>query len=292
MEVGLMKLWRKLSFLLLTCFLFAFYSSSHAQTVVVPKVQGEKEQILYDILALTLSKSAPSITLSTLPEVLNEAQLISEVEAENLDVMWSGGDKEKDERLEAVRIPVLKGLLGHRIFLIRKEDVARFSTIKTFEDLLQFEAGQGRFWGDTQILKSAGIPTVTTIKYKNLFPMLEGGRFDYFPRALHEPFIEAANHKDLDLVVDTNVMLVYPYAMYFYVNKNDKRLHDLIYSGFEKAIEDGSYDELFFNNSMIQDVLTKANIAERTVFRVENPHLHPDTPLNRTEFWLDLKSIQ
>ena len=122
--------------------------------------------------------------------------------------------------------------------------------------------------------------------------MLEGGRFDYFPRALHEPFIEAENHKHLDLVVDSNVMLVYPYAMYFYVNKNDKRLHNLIYRGFEMAIEDGSYDELFFSNSMIQDVLTKANIAQRTVFRVGNPHLHPDTPLNTDEFWLDIENLK
>lgn len=277
---------------LLSYLLSAFLFSVNAQTVVVPKVQGEKEQILYDILALALSKSAPSIRLSTLPEVLNEAQLVSEVESESVDVMWSGGDKEKDDRLQAVRIPVLKGLLGHRIFLIREQDKARFATIQTFEDLLEFEAGQGRFWGDTQILKSADIPTVTTIKYKNLFPMLEGGRFDYFPRALHEPFIEAENHKDLDLVVDSNVMLVYPYAMYFYVNKNDKRLHNLIYRGFEMAIEDGSYDELFFSNSMIQDVLTKANIAQRTVFRVGNPHLHPDTPLNRDEFWLDIENLK
>lgn len=277
---------------LLSYLLSAFLVSVNAQTIVVPKVQGEKEQILYDILALALSKSAPSISLSTLPEVLNEAQLVSEVESESVDVMWSGGDKEKDNRLQAVRIPVLKGLLGHRIFLIREQDKARFATIQTFEDLLEFEAGQGRFWGDTQILKSADIPTVTTIKYKNLFPMLEGGRFDYFPRALHEPFIEAENHKDLDLVVDSNVMLVYPYAMYFYVNKNDKRLHNLIYRGFEMAIEDGSYDELFFSNSMIQDVLTKANIAQRTVFRVGNPHLHPDTPLNRDEFWLDIENLK
>jgi hypothetical protein len=286
-----MKIWRRYS-LLLSCLLSIFLSLANAQTILVPKVQGEKEQILYDILALSLSKSAPSITLSTLPEVLNEAQLVSEVESENVDVMWSGGDKEKDERLQAVRIPVLKGLLGHRIFLIRERDKARFATIKTFEDLLQFEAGQGRFWGDTQILKSADIPTVTTIKYKNLFPMLEGGRFDYFPRALHEPFIEAENHKHLGLIVDSNVMLVYPYAMYFYVNKNNKRLHDFLYRGFEMAIEDGSYDELFFSNSMIQDVLTKANIAQRTVFRVGNPHLHPDTPLDRAEFWLDINNLQ
>jgi hypothetical protein len=286
-----MKIWRRYT-LLLSCLLSIFLSLANAQTILVPKVQGEKEQILYDILALSLSKSAPSITLSTLPEVLNEAQLVSEVESENVDVMWSGGDKEKDERLQAVRIPVLKGLLGHRIFLIRERDKARFATIKTFEDLLQFEAGQGRFWGDTQILKSADIPTVTTIKYKNLFPMLEGGRFDYFPRALHEPFIEAENHKHLGLIVDSNVMLVYPYAMYFYVNKNNKRLHDLLYRGFEMAIEDGSYDELFFSNSMIQDVLTKANIAQRTVFRVGNPHLHPDTPLDRAEFWLDINNLQ
>jgi hypothetical protein len=89
-----MKIWRRYS-LLLSCLISIFLSLANAQTILVPKVQGEKEQILYDILALSLSKSAPSITLSTLPEVLNEAQLVSEVESENVDVMWSGGDKKK-----------------------------------------------------------------------------------------------------------------------------------------------------------------------------------------------------
>ena len=216
---------------------------------------------------------------------------MSKIESGDLDVMWSGTDQEKDQRMNPIRIPVLKGLLGHRIFLIRSADRARFANIDTFQDLLNYKAGQGTFWGDTQILKNANIPTVTTIKYKNLFPMLEGSRFDYFPRALHEPFIEVENHPDLDLVVDENIMLVYPYAMFFYVNKQNSELHSLIYTGLEASIQDGSYDALFFSNTMIQDVLTKANLSQRQVFRIENPFLHPDTPLDRAEFWLNINKL-
>lgn len=280
------------SLLVAVCMLTPFvFAQAAEQTLHINKVEGDKEDLVFQVLKLALSKSAPNTQYEHHSESLNEAQLVVEVESGSLDVMWAGAAKDKDERLLAIRIPILKGLLGHRIFIINREDQDKFAQIKTFAELQQLEAGQGRFWGDTAILKSAHIPTITTIKYDNLFPMLEGKRFDYFPRALHEPFIEVDAHKDLDLVVDKNIMLVYPHAMHFYVNKNNKRLYNLIYTGFEKAIEDGSFDALFFNHPMIKDVLEKADLAHRTVFRVDNPALHPDTPTDRKEFWLDVSKL-
>ncbi|MEI8634177.1 hypothetical protein P4S72_23305 [Vibrio sp. PP-XX7] len=156
-----------------------------------------------------------------------------------------GANPDVEKRLQTVRIPVLKGLLGHRIFIIRAADQNRFAQINTLAELKQLKAGQGTFWGDTQVLKKANIPVVTTIKYANLFPMLEGGRFDYFPRAVHEPWVEVASRPELNLVVDKHILLIYPFAMYFYVNKSNTVLHNQIYKGFEIAIKDGSFDKLF-----------------------------------------------
>jgi hypothetical protein len=262
-----------------------------AETITSKQAAGEKEQLVFRILQLAIEKSGSALDIKQATDDYNEARLMTEVESGHVDVMWAGAAPEKDKRLQAIRIPILKGLLGHRIFIIRKADQNKFSQIKTFEDLKQFSAGQGTFWGDTKVLKNAGLPTVTTIKYNNLFPMLEGGRFDYFPRAVHEPWNEVETHADLNLVVDKNIMLVYPYAMYFYVNKNNKKLHDIIYRGFETAIEDGSFDELFFNDPSIQDVLKKADLPNRRVFRVDNPFMHPDTPNDRKAFWLDVNSL-
>lgn len=264
---------------------------AHAETIRVKKVEGAKEELTFEILRLALSKSVPDAQFQQSAEAMNDARLINEVEAKRIDVMWSGAAPEKESRMRTVRIPVLKGLLGHRIFITRSEDKAKFANIKSLNDLKKYHAGQGTFWGDTKVLKDAGIPTITTIKYGNLFPMLEGSRFDYFPRAVHEPWTEVSSRPELNLVVDTNVMLVYPFAMYFFVNQDNQRLHDLIYQGFEAAIKDGSFNELFFNHPMIKDVLEKANLHQRTVLRVDNPNMHPDTPYDRKDFWLDVEQL-
>ncbi|WP_432455065.1 MULTISPECIES: substrate-binding periplasmic protein [unclassified Agarivorans] len=262
-----------------------------AKQINVKKVEGDKELLIFSILKLALSKSSPELSFNQANEEMTESRLINEVIAGNIDVIWGGASTANEEQMRVVRIPVLKGLLGHRIFIIRNGDQHRFDNIKNLSDLKQLKAGQGTFWGDTQVLKTANIPTVTTIKYNNLFPMLEGGRYDYFPRAVHEPWSEVKGHQELNLTVEKNLMLIYPFAMYFYVGKNNQQLHDLIYKGFEMAIEDGSFDTLFFNHPMIKAVLEQANLGPRIRIHIDNPYMHQDTPTDRPEFWLDINKL-
>ncbi len=271
--------------------LMSFHFATVAETYKIRKVDGEKEDIAAQILKLALSKVDDNVVLKQSDDVMTEGRLVQAIEENQIDILWAGAAKDKEQRMLTVRIPILKGLLGHRIFIIRKGDEERFAGIQTREDLNQFVAGQGTFWGDTKVLQHAQLPTQTTIKYENHFPMLEGGRFDYFPRAVHEPWIEVENHADLNLTIDSNVMLVYPYAMWFFVNKDNQALHDKLYRGFEMAIEDGSYDELFFNNPMIKSALEKAELGKRIVFRLENPYMHADTPTQRSEFWLNIDEL-
>lgn len=282
-------------FFLLVFFAAYIGSSLHhvrATEYKIRKLEGEKEKVAAQILELALSKVDSSVKLIEEDEVKTEARLVESIESNELDILWAGASQDKEERLLTVRIPILKGLLGHRIFVIRKADKGKFLGINSVKSLNQFKAGQGKFWGDTQVLLAAGINTVTTIKYHNLFPMLEGGRFDYFPRAVHEPWSEVEQHSALKLSVDEDVMLIYPYAMYFFVSKGNQALHDKIYQGFEKAIMDGSYDRLFFSMPMIKNALAKAKLSKRSIIRLENPFMHPDTPNERKEFWLDIDSLE
>lgn len=262
-----------------------------AENLRVKKVNGQNEQLIFSILELAVSKADSSAVFVQGDEALNSVRASAEVEAKNLDIFWSGASPDYEDNFKTIRIPVLKGLLGHRIFIIRAEDESKFAQINSFSDLTKLNAGQGTFWGDTKILKNAQIPTVTTIKYGNLFPMLEGGRFDYFPRAVHEPWVEVKSRPELNLVVEKKTMLIYPFAMYFYVHKDNQQLHDKIYKGFEMAINDGSFDELFFNHPMIKEALSLANLSERKVIRIDNPLMHPDTPNDRKEFWLDVENL-
>jgi ABC-type amino acid transport substrate-binding protein len=274
------------------CLLISFLSLSidvHSEELVkIKNISGDNEMLIESILKLALSKSDLNLQVQRSKENYSDSRLIEEVESGGLDVMWAGANQSIESRLKTVRIPVLKGLLGHRIFIIRASDQSKFEKINSLDELKQYRAGQGTFWGDTQILKSANIPTVTTLKYPNLFPMLEGGRFDYFPRAIQEPWSEVESRPELNLVIDKHIMLVYPYAMYFYVNQSNDALYEKLYSGLNKAIMDGSFDKLFFENPMIKSVLRKAHLSSRKVFRISNPLMHPDTPYDRKEYWLDV----
>jgi len=282
------KKWAGILFIALNFFTIAQAQSAEIR---INKAAGVKEQLAIDILTLVLQKTDPQVTLRQHSEELPQSRLVDEIKLGNIDVMWAGVDKTLESQLKPVRIPMFKGLLGHRIFIIREDQQARFNNIKTLDDLKQLNAGQGTQWGDTQILKGAGIPVITTLKYPNLFLMLEGQRFDYFPRALHEPWSEVEERPELNLTVEKNIMLVYPFAMYLFVSKDNQTLHDKLYQGFEMAIADGSFDELFFNNQLIKDALNKTNIKNRTVIKIANPAMHPDTPVDRKEFWLDTTSL-
>jgi hypothetical protein len=259
-----------------------------AETIVTNLANEPKEQLALSVLKLALSKSMPNAQFQALPQFAEQARAVEYIQEGKMSVMWAGTKPEYEQQLIPIRIPIEKGMLGYRIFIIRKGDQARFDQVKSLADLKALRAGQGRFWGDTAVLKAAGLPVVTPVKYPNLFPMLEGGRFDYFPRAVHEPWSEVEQHKDLNLVVEKHILLVYPFAMYFFVSRDKPQLAEAIRSGFETAIRDGSYDKLFYGNPLVANALSQSRLKDRLVIRIPNPYMSAQTPTQRPELWLNI----
>lgn len=301
------------------------------QVISHAKVSGNpKEELVLDILKLTLSKAhlpaysveaenqtspedavqliqdeprgqsttphqAPTVQVNyqfnEISEAPSEVRMLNWIKDGTLSVMWAGTQPSYEKELIPIRIPIFKGMLGHRIFIIRQGDQARFNTVNTLDDLRRIPLGQGRDWGDTAVLREANMNVVAPPKYKSLFPMLEGGRFDFFPRAIHEPWSEVSTHKELNLTVEKNLLLVYPFAMYFFVAPHNQALADTIETGFRRAIEDGSYDDLLFSHPEIRKTLALANLKERTVFRIPNPNMTDETPINDKSLWLNLDEL-
>lgn len=282
--------------LTLLLLLLALLTTSYKASAVVithTKSNDPKETLVLQILKLAIEKSghASLYEYQAYDSFITEARLFEMVKENQMSVMWAGTQQKYETELLPVRIPVLKGLLGHRIFIIRKGEQARFSEVRNLSQLQQIPLGQGRFWGDTAVLKHNNMSVVTPVKYASLFYMLEGGRFDYFPRAVHEPWSEVEARPELNLTVENDILLIYPFAMYFFVNKNNTELASHIEEGFMKAIADGSFDELFFNHPMIQDALAQANLEQRRVFRLENPNMSPLTPVDDKRLWLNIDEL-
>jgi hypothetical protein len=178
--------------------------------------------------------------------------------------------------------------MNHRLFFIRQGDQARFDNIKTLEDLKQIRLGQGRSWQDASILESAGLDVVKTTKKPSLYHMLDGGRFDAFPRGANEVWTELSAFPDLKLTVEKNLVLIYPLPTYFFVSHKDPVLAKDIEFGLESAIKDGAFNKYFYGSPEVQEALGKADLGNRRAIRINNPYLPKATPLDRKELWLDL----
>lgn len=268
--------------------------AASAATVITHNYSdAAKEELALEVLKLVLANdpSGTEYTYRSLKENVDEARLVEMLKDGSVNIMWAGAQESYERELIPIRIPVFQGLLGHRVFIIRKGDQPMFDQVETLEDLKKIPLGQGRFWGDTAILKDNGFNVVTAVKYEGLFHMLEGGRFDYFPRGVHEPWSEMDSRPDLNLTVEKNLLLVYPFAMYFFVAKDNPELAKAITAGFMEARRNGSYNELFFNHPVIKEAVEKSNLSQRKVFRIPNPNATPETPIDKEEFWLDLDDL-
>lgn len=244
------------------------------------------------MIQLALQHIDKKYKLVVTKEPYSQVKIMEEVANGNLDLFWNSSDSQKEETFTPIRICLYKGLLGNRIFIINKANQSKFDQVKTLDDLKKLTIGQGKSWADTKILKANGFKLVTTNKYESLFFMVEGGRFDAFSRGVHEPFGELEAHPQLkDLTVEKHLMLVYRMPFYLFVNKQNKALAKDLEAGLNAAIADGSFDQTFFGDPSVQDVLAKADMKNRRSFFLENPTLHKDTPLDRKELWFDPKSI-
>lgn len=239
-------------------------------------------------LALARSKSPnEEIVLQSIPETFTQARLIAELQRGlSVDVIWTMTSKEREDAMQPIRVPLLKGLLGKRVFLIRAGQQDVFSRITSLQQLAQLTAGQGAHWPDTDILRANGLRVHTSIQYELLFSMLRGGRFDYFPRGVNEAWIELEAHKDEGLAVEETLMLSYPAPMYFFVQHGNAALAQRLEQGLELMIQDGSFDALFESHPSLMHFLKRANMKNRRVFKLANPGLPEETPLQEARYWL------
>lgn len=248
----------------------------------------QRNNYFVDLLRLVLTKTEPEFGPFELQPVglsVPQGRLMRMLSTgEPVDVLWSMTSRNRETHLRPVRIPLGRGMIGYRLLVIRAEDRSAFAQITSVDQLSEKVAGQGPSWPDTEILRHNGL-TVTTSGYESLFTMLRHGRIDYIPRALNEPWGEVAARPELDLIVEPTLMLHYPAANYFFVQRGNKVLAERLRRGLELALADGSLEKLFFRHPDHKVMFSKTQYQKRRVFRLENPLLPESVPLKRDALW-------
>lgn len=268
--------------------------SAASLEVIYPRPQSAmdtRENDVIELLQMALKKTENSdgpFELRPAKKHMNESRYRMQLKkGRKVSIIWSTVTQELEKELLPIRIPIRRGILGYRVFLIRKQDKDRFSAIHTLAGLKKLRVGQGRDWNDVHVFRHNKFNLVTGSTYEGLFGMLIKKRFDYFSRGINEAWPEYETRKNTlpDLYVEQNILLYYPWPKYFFVSPQNTRLADRIKRGLNVMIKEGSFVKLFYKYN--QPIIDRANLKNRRLFKIDNPLLPATAPIERKELWYD-----
>lgn len=244
-------------------------------------------EVLRSALEVTEKKYGPFEMTPTV--MMTEERQLREILKKDpmLTVMIRETNEDFEKKLTPVRIPIDRNLIGYRIFLIRGDNQWKFLKTKSLTDLKKITLGQGKGWGDVEILENAGFKVTTEVYYDDLFKSLDNGKFEAFPRGVTEIEEELKKFKKLyrHLAIEENFLIYYPLPTYFWFPKSNegKGMAQRVEEGFRTLIKNGHYQKIF-------DKYYAASIAElglkrRKVIHIENPFLPSTVPYEDKELW-------
>ncbi|CAN7545119.1 hypothetical protein LJR289_003771 [Pseudoduganella sp. LjRoot289] len=267
---------------------------SSPQTLVYPRYIDAVDQ-LYDydwlILRTSLEKSATAFgpfDMKQLDEPMSPQRVQQELSLAQgrINVFAYPTARDLEQRFLPIRIPIDKGLLGFRVFLVRATDLPRFEAVRSVQDLRGMRAGQGKGWVDIPILRAAGMPVVEGSS-DSMYSMLMAGRFDYYSRGVDEAPRELAENRQRypQMALEPSLLLHYPLPRYIFVRRDaeGEQLARRIKAGLETMVQDGTLNALFRQHK--GPIIERCGLDKRRLLTVPNPFMSPDTPLQRPELW-------
>lgn len=234
------------------------------------------------LLKAALDASGQPYELIPAGRDLVQSRLLKEIAAKRIDIYWSMTSTERERLLLPIRIPLDKGLNGWRLLLVAKTQQDVFNKVQSLADLSKYVLLQGHDWPDTQILKFNGLIVDTSQHPAQLFDMLRKGRAVGFPRSVVEISAEMNDHQP-ELAIDPHLVLYYPSAVYFFVNKANQPLANAVERGLQRLQASGQFEQMFWQE--YGAALKQANLAGRVMLSMRNPDLPLLTPLDNKSLW-------
>ena len=269
---------------MLATFLLCSTSLAEPLTVRVPRPESDKDprnDYYLQLLDLALEKTRDEfgdfrVVPAKLRMTVQERGIQYLRSGDVIDVIWTMTSNERERKVRPVRVPLLKGLLGYRVLLIRGDEQPRFDKVQSLGDLQVLAAGQGAGWPDVNILEANGLHVETSPAYERLFTMLQHKRFDFFPRGITEAWMELELRPNAGLKVEDNLLLVYKAPIYFFVHPSNEALATRLHRGLMLTMQDGSFDALFKSHHLPN--IKDRHLRNRRRIEISNPYLPMATP--------------
>ena len=190
------------------------------------------------------------------------------------DVLTTIAGNKKFNAKPTIKIdrPLCKGLLGYRILIIRQQDSEKFSKIDatTLKSLI---AGIPATWVDADLFRANQYKVLEQGSLQDILQLLKGKQCDYVSlgaNEVHSLFAQIAAPLK-GLIIESNIVLQYPFPLVFYVHPDKEELAQDIETGLDIISKTGDFNTLF--ESHYGDVINKLNLHSRKTINLHNPNI-------------------
>ncbi|ARU55540.1 exonuclease [Oleiphilus messinensis] len=286
----------KHQYTLITLLLIVFALPCRALDYKLALLHGDEEVFSYElsVIRLALKYTDQPHTLELLNyKQANQSRILRLLQQPNgpVNFFFTGFSPEREKNLLQIDFPLTRGLLGHRIFVIKKQDLPLFKSIASLEDLKKgVVVGSGIGWPDTDVFILNGF-TVQQASYQSLWKMLQANRFTGINRGVHEAYVEIRQQTKQypQFVVDPSVMVIYNFDYFVYVSPHHPELFHALKKGMQVAYESGAFHHNFNTHPQIQTMLEQLQPEKRKTFYLDNPLLSDRIKALPQEYWLRLQ---
>ena len=261
------------------------YTSSNPQGTVIKFWNGNKtssrqayeRDVLHAALEVTRKGYGEIPVVEDVTDYPDPADEAAIFRTKGFDVFGTVAGNPKLAKEDKILIPhpMMKGLLGYRLLIIRTADRDTFAGIRTAEQLQQQRLGIPFGWADAALFRHNKYPVVEEGTFDDLFTRLRDKQFDYVSFGANEVegvYQERAAVPE-GLQTDEQLLLYYPFPLVFYVNPENKELARRIDQGMQIIIKNGELDKIFQRH--YGNLAERLQLKNRQLITLKNPLL-PD----------------
>lgn len=272
--------------ILLICspLMFIWHStSSNTQVAVIKFWNGNKtasrqlyeREVLDAVLRATEEKYGVIPLVEDKTDYANPEDEARIFRSKGFDVFGTvaGNPKLENEKKIVVPYPMMKGLLGYRLLIIRKDDEQKYQKISQPSQLQQERLGIPLGWADAALFRHNGYSVVEEGSFNDLFTRQLDKQFDYVSFGANEveSVYSSLASASGDLIIENSLLLYYPFPLVFYVNPNNEQLAHRIASGMKSITDNGVLDEIFIRH--YGDLVSRLKLKDRRMIELANPLL-------------------
>ena len=224
--------------------------------------------------ALDATSSFGTTKLEPHPQPMNQnRQLVSLIKGDG-DVMWSVTNRDREQKLIPIKLPLLKGYAGYRVLVIHPDNQSEFNFDISSNTLKTRTFVQGSNWPDLNVLKLNGFNVEGedwSLWFNSMYSMVERELVDAFPRNIIEVHRDLSRHANRQLSIEQHHLMIYPNYEYFFVSPSKPELANRLRTGLIILLENGKLQELFTQSQWHKKAESLANSSSRKKHYLDNP---------------------